>query len=70
MINVNVGDKVIRNLAGIELEFEVTDMRDGRIICGPWEFDQKTGAEIDDDLGWGPNGTGSCIYVKDVTNAE
>ena len=30
-----------------------------RIVCGAWEFDRATGAEIDEDLGWGPGGTGS-----------
>ena len=40
----------------------------------PWEFDKKTGAEIDDDLGWGPptaeepnKMTGSFIEMPGIT---
>lgn len=49
-----VGHFAIRNMAGIEMKLRVTDVTEDRIICGAWEFDRATGAEIDDDLGWGP----------------
>jgi hypothetical protein len=60
-----VGDKVLRWLAGIAvpMPFIATEVTDARIICGPWEFDRNTGAEIDELLGWGSKSTGSCIYL-------
>lgn len=55
MIDVKVGDVVVRWLAGtVPMELRVTSVEEGRIHCGPWIFDQATGAEIDDDLDWGP----------------
>jgi hypothetical protein len=52
---VNVGDRVTRMIAGvIPQELAVTEIKEDRFVCGAWEFDLKTGAEIDDDLGWGP----------------
>jgi hypothetical protein len=57
-----VGDRVVRMLAGtIPMELVVTAVTEERIICGAWEFDRTTGAEIDEDLGWGPQGTGSYL---------
>jgi hypothetical protein len=63
--DVMVGDKVLRWLAGIEVPMPliVTELTDERIICGPWEFDRITGAEIDELLGWGPKSTGSWICL-------
>lgn len=52
--NVKAGDIVVRLLAGsIPMELRVQSVTDSIIDCG-WTFDKKTGAEIDDDLGWGP----------------
>lgn len=65
---VKVGDVVVRYLAGsIRRNLEVTDLTQEKIICGDWEFDRKTGAEIDDVLGWGPppKRTGSYIVKED-----
>ena len=63
--DVMVGDKDFRWLAGIDepMPFIVTEVTDERIICGPWEFDRITGAEIDELLGWGPKSTGSWICL-------
>lgn len=48
-----VGDEVIRNLGGtVKMPLKVTAVTEDRIICGPWEFDKTTGAEIDEELGW------------------
>ena len=57
--HVKAGDKVTRMLAGtIPVELNVTEVTDTEILCGPrdvgWMFDRVTGAEIDEDLGWGP----------------
>lgn len=60
-MEVKVGDKVTRMLAGIPCELKVTAVTDELVICGGdekehvgWWFDKKTGAEVDEDLGWGP----------------
>lgn len=61
---LKVGDTVTRMLAGeIEMKLTVTEITEHKIVCGHWEFDRDTGAEIDDDLGWGapPLGTGSYL---------
>jgi hypothetical protein len=55
------GDPVHRWLGPVPMLLEVTRVTSDRIICGAWEFDRKTGAEIDEELGWGPDGTGSWI---------
>jgi len=49
------------------MELTVTEVTHDRIICGDWEFDQTTGAEIDEVLGWGPppKSTGSYIVKED-----
>jgi hypothetical protein len=53
--HVKVGDKVVRMLAGkIRMELTVTAVEETKIVCGWWDFDRATGAEIDEDLGWGP----------------
>jgi len=46
---------VTRMLAGtIPMELTVTELTDDIITCGAWTFCRHTGAEIDEDLGWGP----------------
>jgi hypothetical protein len=60
---VKVGDTVRRMLAGtIPIDLKVTELTDDLITTGGgWTFCRKTGAEIDEDLGWGPQGTGSIL---------
>ena len=49
--SIKTGDTVTRMLAGIvPMRLKVTDVTDSRIICGSWEFDRETGAEIDEDI--------------------
>lgn len=55
------GDKVQRMLGPVPMLLSVTRLTPDRVVCGSWEFDRQTGAEIDDELGWGPQGTGSWI---------
>jgi hypothetical protein len=56
------GDEVTRWMGGeIVMNLIVTEVTETRVLCGSWEFDRLTGAEIDEDLGWGVNGTGSFI---------
>jgi len=69
LFQVKVGDVVVRYLAGeLRMELTVTDVTHNRIICGDWEFDRMTGAEIDEMLGWGPppKSTGSYIVKEDA----
>lgn len=68
LFQVNGGDVVVRYLAGeLRMELTVTEVTRDRIICGDWEFDRTTGAEIDEVLGWGspPKSTGSYIVKED-----
>lgn len=52
--HVKPGDTVTRMLAGaVAMQLKVQAVTDTIIDCG-WTFDRKTGAEIDEDLDWGP----------------
>ena len=52
---IKVGDKITRMLAGgvPMMECTVSEIDDKFIHCGAWKFDKKTGAEVDEYLGWG-----------------
>lgn len=70
--HIKVGDKVTRMLAGdIPMELTVQSVTDTVIDCG-WEFDRKTGCEIDDFLGWGPppKMTGSFLVLPEPNIRE
>ena len=56
MLNVKVGDLVIRYLSSelIEQRLRVTKVDDTRIYCGPYTFSRRNGVEIDEDPGWEP----------------
>lgn len=63
--SLKVGDPVVRMLAGtVPMELTVKEITDNKIICGMWEFDKKTGVEIDEDMGWGPD-THSGSYLQE-----
>lgn len=63
--SLKVGDRVIRWLAGtIPMDLLITEVVAGRIICGSWEFDQRTGMEVDDTLEWGPIYGRTGSYIK------
>ena len=67
-MTLSVGDTVTRMLAGtIPIKLKVTQITPEKIVCDLWEFDPATGAEIDDDLGWGPPPliTGSYIILEE-----
>ena len=68
---VKVGDEVERYMGGENLlmKLKVTALTEKTIVCGSWTFDKKTGAEIDEDLDWGPGGTGSIIRRPKVALA-
>ena len=53
------------------MRLKVTQLTADRIICGGWEFDRQSGAEIDEDLGWGSGGvTGSFLEPESGTDPE
>lgn len=59
------GDRVVRMIAGtIPHELKVTEVTDKMIVCGCWTFDRMTGAEIDDDLHWGPPPLSTGSFLK------
>lgn len=75
--HVKVGDIVTRMLSGVvPMKMEVVDVSDDLITCAVqgqewsyqpgqgWTFDRATGAEIDEELGWGINGTGSYLVLE------
>ena len=68
--NLQVGDVVVRMLAGtLPMKLQVSDITDQLIICSAWQFDKVTGAEIDEELGWGPPPLMTGSYI-DPPQAE
>lgn len=78
--HIKPGDQVMRYLSSAEIPMRltVTHVDDRFIYCAGldgWKFDRKTGAEVDEELGWGALNpetgvieTGSII--KDAVNAH
>lgn len=75
MMDVKVGDVVSRFFGESEvpsqvpsqvpsMQLGVSAVDDKLIHCGDWTFDRATGAEVDEYLGWGPEGTGSYLRRK------
>lgn len=65
---MKVGDQVTRILADtISMQLIVTAIDEEFIhVGGGWKFDKVTGAEIDEELGWNKERTGS--YIKELQN--
>ncbi len=62
---MKVGDNITRMLAGeVPMDLKITEIDDKFIHCGWWKFDKNTGAEIDEEIGWDNQGTGS--YIKEL----
>jgi hypothetical protein len=51
-------------MGGVKMQLKVTGIVGRRIICGPWEFSSRNGAELDDMLGWDEQQTGSMLIDK------
>lgn len=65
------GQTVRRMLAGcVPMDLVVTAVTPDRIICGDWEFDRATGAEIDDYLDWGPSPKFTGSYLLDTSRVR
>ena len=66
LTNVKIGDTVTRWLGGtVPMTLRVTGISHAAIECGPYTFNRATGAEMDEDLDWGPppKTTGSYIAM-------
>lgn len=63
---LKLGDQVHRMLGPVPMLLKVTGLTPDRVTCGLWEFDRQTGAEIDEELGWGPEETGS--WIRSITH--
>jgi hypothetical protein len=60
---VKITDKAVVG----HLKLRITEVTDTSIICGSWTFDRYTGAEIDEDLGWGPSFGRTGSYLVGFT---
>jgi len=72
LLRVTPGDTVLRLIGGeVPMHLLVDAVSEDQIHCGPWAFCRKTGAEIDEELGWGPayGHTGSFL-VEEKTEGE
>ena len=72
--HVEVGDTVTRMFGFHPMELKVTAVTADLIVCGDhgWTFDRKTGAEVDDEIGWGPKHgvTGSHLISSSGRSSE
>lgn len=82
--HLKVGDPFIRLLAGsIPMEMIVTKIENESLFAraknlsyessscndeADWQFDRKTGVEIDEDLHWGPKYGVTGSFIKEVKN--
>ena len=81
--HLKVGDKVVRMLAGtLPMELVIIKVKGNLLYCDSepsiitdghyWTFDRESGAEVDDDLGWGPKYgiTGSYLRADTIYGGE
>ncbi len=59
LLAIRPGDRVRRMLGGaIPIDLIVTDVTEDLILCGEagigWSCDRVTGAEVDEEIAWGP----------------
>jgi hypothetical protein len=65
---MKVGDQVTRMLAGhVPMKLKITELTDDHVVCGAWKFCRKTGAEIDEEMGWGPPPDRTGSYLLEVS---
>lgn len=64
---IKPGQQVTRVVGRVETELLVTHVTRDTIECGSWTFDRWTGAEIDEDLDWGPPPKKTGSYLKELT---
>jgi hypothetical protein len=59
LLGLQAGDHVCRLLGGeVPMELTVREIKGDLLVCGRegfvWTFDRATGAEVDEEIGWGP----------------
>lgn len=66
------GQKVMRYLssARIPMPLIVTKVHEGLVWCGPWTFDDETGAEEDEELGWGRSQGITGSWIEEIGEVE
>jgi len=64
---IKVGDVVTRSLCGIKMRLRVTKV-DNLIHCGDWTFSLVNGMEIDEELGWNKDYSGSYLIIEGEPN--
>lgn len=70
LTSLTKGDHVVRLLAEeARMDLKVTQITPTTIICGLWEFDKVTGLEIDEELGWDAQQSGSRLIPTTPENA-
>lgn len=67
--SLKAGDRVDRWFSdrGPAMTLTVTEVDDALVHCGPWHFDRASGAEVDEDLGWGPASGVTGSYITPAT---
>lgn len=69
MGNLKVGDTVQRTIANVvKMDLTITKIDEKLIHCGDWTFDRVTGAEIDEELGWNSQFSGSYITLPPASD--
>ena len=68
IMDIEVGDKIGRQMGsdGPIMWLTVTEVDETTIYCNLWQFDRATGAEIDDELQWGPEYGRSGSFIVRV----
>lgn len=64
---LKAGDTIDRIMGpGLVVPLIISKIDEKLIHCGPWKFDKLSGAEVDEELGWGPEfgQTGSWIQPQ------
>jgi hypothetical protein len=62
---LKINDEITRMISGIiPMSLKITNIDDKYIYCGDWKFSKTNGAEIDEDLNWDENNTGSFIKLN------
>lgn len=67
---IEVGDTVHRMMGSFPMPLKVTEVTDHVIYCGSWRFCARTGAEIDEELDWGPPPRQTGSYLREVVKGS
>jgi hypothetical protein len=66
LTSLQPGDTVKRTCGSVvSTELLVSEVDDEFVHCGPWKFSKRTSAEVNEELGWDEENTGSLISAPD-----